>query len=66
MMQEHIKAMPGSYVIVFFHTRNGELCCRVTDVAERKTWIVPRVSVLWQLLNERNGLDAAAASEHTG
>ena len=44
--------MPTSFVVVFFHTRAGELCCRVTDVFARKTWIVESAPALWRLLKQ--------------
>ncbi len=52
-MTASLEEMPGSFVVVFFHTRAGELRCRVTDVVARTTWIVEGPSELWRLLVTR-------------
>ena len=49
-MTASLEEVPGSFVVVFFHTRAGELRCRVTDVVARTTWIVEGPAQLWQLL----------------
>ena len=53
-MTASFEEMPGNFVVVFFHTKAGELRCRVTDVVERTTWIVEGASDLWQLLVTRH------------
>jgi hypothetical protein len=45
--------MPGSFVVIFFRTRAGELRCRVTDVVSQETWVASAAPSLWQLLVER-------------
>jgi|GEM_PF-4148584 len=47
--------IPGSFVVVFFFTKAGELKCRVTDVASRTTWIAERATDLRRLLTEGHG-----------
>ena len=46
--------LPSSFVVVFFHTKAGELCCRVTDVFSRKTWIIEGAPSLWRLLAKQS------------
>jgi hypothetical protein len=54
--------MPGSFVVIFFRTKAGELHCRVTDVATRETWVVRRAADLRQLLVERRSLGPGGVS----
>ncbi|HEY7993424.1 MAG TPA: hypothetical protein VID24_04405 [Candidatus Eremiobacteraceae bacterium] len=41
---------PRSFVVVFFRSRSGELCCRVTEVSAQKTWVAQRAPALLRLL----------------
>jgi hypothetical protein len=43
----------GSFVVVFFRTKAGELHCRVTEVGTRETWIVRSATELRRLLVEQ-------------
>lgn len=58
MNRPQLEELPGSFVVVFFRARSGELRCRVTDVTSHKTWIAAGPSTLWRLLVERKA-DAA-------
>lgn len=49
-MTSGLEHMPGGFVVVFFHTKTGELRCRVTNVLERKTWLVEGAPTLFRLL----------------
>lgn len=54
MMTTSLEEVPGSFVVVFFSTKAGDLRCRVTDVVTREAWIVDNASALWQLLVKRH------------
>lgn len=62
-MTGSFEEMPCSFVVVFFHTRAGELRCRVTDVVARQTWIIESASALWQLLVARAAPNATQAGK---
>jgi hypothetical protein len=55
-----VEEQPGSYVVMFFRTKSGELRCRVTDVLSRESWIANAASDAWRLLIERRGPDTSA------
>jgi hypothetical protein len=59
-MTARFEEMPGSFVVVFFRTRAGELRCRVTDVVTRETWVASAANSLWQLLVERREVTPGA------
>jgi len=61
-LTEPFGEMPGSFVVMFFQTKAGELRCRVTDVASREAWIARSALDLWHLLVERR--DAQNGSEN--
>jgi hypothetical protein len=62
-MTTNFEGIPGNFVVVFFHTRAGELCCRVTDVMERKTWIAEDASTIRHLLTTPRAPDATEKGE---
>jgi hypothetical protein len=55
--------VPGSFVIVFFRSRAGELRCRVTDVAAQKSWAVQQARRVLQLLVAEESHDAKHSDE---
>jgi hypothetical protein len=57
-----LEELPGSFVVMFFRTKTGELRCRVTDVVTRETWIASSASSLWRMLVERQPADTGAQS----
>jgi hypothetical protein len=41
---------PSTFVLKFFRTPAGELCCRATDTKTMESWTIARGSALWRLL----------------
>ncbi len=56
--------VPGSFVIVFFRSRAGELRCRVTDVAAQKSWAVQQAPAVLQLLVAEETHEARHSDEN--
>jgi hypothetical protein len=45
-----MEVQPATFVLKFFRTPAGELCCRVTDAKTMESWIIVRGDAMWQLL----------------